>query len=203
MKQRDLNKADKQKRLLDAGLAAFLAEGYAGASIERIAAAADVARGTYYLYFKDKEALFSALLNRFLEPLLAVVSDARHALARCRDAESTLPIYFELGTKLAAVLLEHLPEVRLYLHESRAVGAGGDAVRKGSERIEKLTREILANAVKNEVLREHDEKVASLAIVGAIERVVWAYLQGDRGLKPETLPVELLALMRYGLVART
>src|SRR3954470_18651693 len=131
MQRREQNKADKQRRLLDAGLAAFLLDGYTGASIERIAAAAEVARGTFYLYFEDKEALFTALLRRLLDPLLTAMTDARDALAKCPSAEATLPVYAVLGARLAEVMLGNRDEVRIYFHESRAVGAGGDAVRRG------------------------------------------------------------------------
>ena len=47
MGRRERNKEDKQRRLEAAGLAAFLEDGFTGASVERIAEAADVARGTF------------------------------------------------------------------------------------------------------------------------------------------------------------
>jgi AcrR family transcriptional regulator len=200
--QREQKKADKQRRLEDAGLAEFLAEGYTGASIEKIAAAADVARGTFYLYFPDKRALFAALLARFLDPCIDALEEARAALAECRDAEDALPHYAVLGARLAGCVLEHRGPLRLYFQESRAVGAGGDLVREGQARMEVLVRRMLVRSVENGILREHDEHAVSLAIAGAIERLVWAHLEGDRKLSPPKLTQEIVVLLRDGLIRK-
>src|SRR5262245_45325768 len=104
MGRRDENKASKLRRLEQSGLEAFLDQGYSGASIEQIAADADVARGTFYLYFRDKEAIFAALVDRLMDPLLAVVKEGRDQLARCADTPSTFPVYAALGLRVTEVL---------------------------------------------------------------------------------------------------
>ena len=48
---------DKRRKLLDAGLRVFAARGYDGTSVPEVAKAADVAVGSVYHYFRDKEAL--------------------------------------------------------------------------------------------------------------------------------------------------
>lgn len=48
--------------LLNAGCAIVAAEGYAAASIAKIADAAGVAHGTFYNYFEDRQTLFDELL---------------------------------------------------------------------------------------------------------------------------------------------
>lgn len=48
---------DKRRRILDAALRVFAARGYDGTSVPDVAAAADVATGTLYHYFRDKEAI--------------------------------------------------------------------------------------------------------------------------------------------------
>jgi len=199
MGRRERNKEQKLHRLEEAGLAAFLAEGYTAASVERIAAAADVARGTFYLYFKDKEALFVALMERLWAPLIAAVEVARDDLARCPDSASTVPVYAELGGRLAGLLVERREELQLYFAEARARGPGGASVRARAVRVEELTREILEDAVKRGTLREHDRHAVSLAIFGGIERLVYAFLEGDAALDPSTIPTEMIRLFRHGL----
>ena len=48
--------------LLNAGCAVVAAEGYAAASVAKIADMAGVAHGTFYNYFEDRQALFDELL---------------------------------------------------------------------------------------------------------------------------------------------
>jgi TetR/AcrR family transcriptional regulator, fatty acid metabolism regulator protein len=199
MGRRDEKKASKLRRLEAAGEQAFLEHGYAGATIDQIAAEADVARGTFYLYFKDKDALFAALVDRFMEPLVAAVKEGRDALGRCADTPSTFPIYAALGLQVAELLRSHASLVRLYLSESRSAGQGGAIIRKRTVRLERLTKEILEDAVRRGLLREHDSHVATHAILGAIERIAMQILRGDRAIDGNRVPFEIVVLFRQGL----
>jgi AcrR family transcriptional regulator len=61
----------KRLQIMEGARAVFLAEGFDGASMEAIAQAAGVSKGTLYTYFKGKDELFTALVaayqNRSLE----------------------------------------------------------------------------------------------------------------------------------------
>jgi AcrR family transcriptional regulator len=50
-----------QRRLLDAGLRCFAEKGYQAVRVDDIVQAAETSRGTFYLYFPDKEALLRTL----------------------------------------------------------------------------------------------------------------------------------------------
>jgi TetR/AcrR family transcriptional repressor of mexJK operon len=53
--------AEKRVALLDAATAVFLAEGYAGTSMQAVADGAGVSKMTLYRHFEDKEELFLAM----------------------------------------------------------------------------------------------------------------------------------------------
>lgn len=75
-----LTKDQKRKDIADAARELFTNYGYKAVSMDSIAQKADVAKGTLYLYFKDKEALFYYLLKEFLEEfslLLREIEDRR------------------------------------------------------------------------------------------------------------------------------
>lgn len=55
---------EKRRQILDGAHAVFLARGFDAASMSDIAAAANVSKGTLYVYFEDKEHLFLALIER-------------------------------------------------------------------------------------------------------------------------------------------
>lgn len=202
MGRRERNKEDKQRRLEAAGLAGFLEDGFTGASVERIAEAADVARGTFYLYFRDKESLFTLLLDRLFAPLLERVREARAALAACDDAPSTFPVYATLAASLAELMVTQEGALRLYFGESRAPGAGGEAVRDRVREVHTLTEAILEDAVLRDVLRPHDTRTAAVAIVGGIDALVFAFLRDRTAINPERVQAEVIALFRHGLAPR-
>lgn len=54
---------DKAQQILAGAMQVFLARGYAGTSMDRVAAAAGVSKATVYSYFQDKESLFAALVR--------------------------------------------------------------------------------------------------------------------------------------------
>jgi AcrR family transcriptional regulator len=55
-----------KERILDAALAEFSAHGIAGARVDRIAQAARCNKNLIYIYFEDKEALFTTVLLKHL-----------------------------------------------------------------------------------------------------------------------------------------
>jgi len=56
----------KREKILEGALRAFLSKGFA-ANMDAIAAEGGVAKQTVYTYFKDKESLFSALVDRLMD----------------------------------------------------------------------------------------------------------------------------------------
>lgn len=59
-----LDKTDKATQILNGALEEFLARGYAGTSMDRVASAAGVSKPTVYNHFQDKEGLFRALVQK-------------------------------------------------------------------------------------------------------------------------------------------
>jgi AcrR family transcriptional regulator len=57
--------------ILAAALEEFSARGYAAARLEDVAQCAGVGKGTIYLHFRDKEALFQELVTSMLVPFIA------------------------------------------------------------------------------------------------------------------------------------
>ncbi|MCU0569186.1 MAG: TetR/AcrR family transcriptional regulator [Oculatellaceae cyanobacterium Prado106] len=55
---------DKREQILQGAMQVFLSQGYAGTSMDRVAAIAGVSKQTIYSHFQDKEGLFTALIER-------------------------------------------------------------------------------------------------------------------------------------------
>lgn len=67
---------DKQTRLMDAASREFAAKPYNEASINQIIRDAGIPRGSFYMYFQDKEELFRYLVRGYVEQLLMVLEEA-------------------------------------------------------------------------------------------------------------------------------
>jgi AcrR family transcriptional regulator len=80
----------KRRAIIDAATAAFLRSGYLGASMDEIAALADVSKTTVYNHFADKEALFSAIVRARVDEASDPVHDEIVALASSEDLDGAL-----------------------------------------------------------------------------------------------------------------
>ena len=64
---------DRREAILAAALDEFSSRGFEAARLDDVARRAGVAKGTIYLYFRDKESLFQELVRAMLTPLVGTV----------------------------------------------------------------------------------------------------------------------------------
>jgi AcrR family transcriptional regulator len=62
--------AERRQAIMEAALDEFIARGFTAARLDDVAKRAGVAKGTIYLHFEDKEALFQELIREALVPLI-------------------------------------------------------------------------------------------------------------------------------------
>jgi AcrR family transcriptional regulator len=65
--------AARRDAILDAALDEFSARGFAATRLDDVAKRADVAKGTIYLHFKDKESLFQELIRSKMAPVVGTL----------------------------------------------------------------------------------------------------------------------------------
>jgi AcrR family transcriptional regulator len=71
--KREASSAARREAILTAALDEFSARGFEAARLDDVAKRAGVAKGTIYLYFRDKESLFQELISVMLAPLVAII----------------------------------------------------------------------------------------------------------------------------------
>jgi AcrR family transcriptional regulator len=95
-------KAERRQQILTAARDTFAKRGYHQTTIDDIVAQAGVARGTFYLYFEDKRAVFSDLIDRFAQQLtMAIVHIATDEKSRSVAEQVRDNIRGIIGTCLA------------------------------------------------------------------------------------------------------
>ncbi|MBD2679101.1 MULTISPECIES: TetR/AcrR family transcriptional regulator [Nostoc] len=69
--------SDKIEKILQGSKQEFLAHGYAGASMDRVALAAGVSKATIYSHFQDKEGLFKGLIEQLARKRFELIFGAQ------------------------------------------------------------------------------------------------------------------------------
>ena len=72
-------KDSRPGEILEAALDCFAERGFAATRLEDVAARAGVTKGTAYLYFKNKEELFKAVVSGYLVPAIEQFEAAARA----------------------------------------------------------------------------------------------------------------------------
>jgi len=70
---RKARSAGRREAILSAALAEFSARGFEATRLDDVAKRANVAKGTIYLYFRDKETLFQELIRDMLTPFVGTI----------------------------------------------------------------------------------------------------------------------------------
>ncbi len=143
---RKRRKEARPSELLAAAIEAFVEKGYAAARLEDVAARAGVSKGTLYLYYENKEALFKAVIQEGIIPVIAEneLIAAQHTGSSFDLLEKLLDNWWaKIGqTSLAGIpkliMSEagNFPELARYYHDnviSRGRSLVGAALRRGME----------------------------------------------------------------------
>lgn len=97
-----LQKTERRQQILGVARELFSKRGYHQTTIDDIVAQAGVARGTFYLYFEDKRAVFSDLVDRFAGQLsMAIVRIVTDDAARSVTEQVRENIRAIIATALA------------------------------------------------------------------------------------------------------
>ena len=138
---------DRPREICSAALKVFAEKGFAAARLEEIARRAGVSKGTLYLYFKDKEELFRAVVRDTIAPNIDAIkatvtaTDApfaevvRQFLPRFAQITSQVPV----GPVAKMVIGEsrNFPELAKVWHDevvSEAIGMIAGMIARAQER---------------------------------------------------------------------
>lgn len=192
--KRDLNRRETVQRLHDAAIGLFLAEGTSAVTIDQLVERAEIAKGSFYRYARDKADLVEQLMMPVGEKVIAALERCEQALRRARR-ETLARTYLALAAELSTVVAEHSPQVLLYLQEMRAPAA------PERRSIHALAEELTTRAITlTNIARDHglirnvDARVSALTVLGAIDTILFEHLRRRR-LAADNIPTVIAELV--------
>ena len=178
----------------------FSEKGYHATSIHHLIESADIARGTFYLYFESKRAIFDELLDQLVTTLQAQVKRIEVGPGAPDPVEQMNATV----DRVLKTLLDNREMARILLRE--AVGIDTDFDRKLSDfygQIEAMLMRALDTGRSLGLVRPCDTKVVARCILGSVKEVVqWAYVEQDPlQLDLKVLGHEVIAHILKGILA--
>jgi AcrR family transcriptional regulator len=152
--------AERKQQLLDAAARLFAEQGYAATRVVDIVEAAGVAKGLFYWYFENKEALFGELATEIRRRL-------RRQQAAAMDEDAPALVRILQATVASLVFMaENAPFFSLLEVEGRNVS---DVLRQGTEQhLEDVSVLIVDGQRDGTVTQDEPAELLALAVVGTV-----------------------------------
>jgi len=187
----------REEEILRQAAKVFKEKGYHGASVQDIADAVGMQKGSLYYHIEGKEDLLFRVMDRGMGTVLAPLE----AVARLQAPPAArLRLAVENHVRL---LTENLDPLTVVLQDHRAVlGARRKPYLSRRKRFEELLRQIIAGGVAEGAFRPVDPRLATLAILGMCNWLVVWY-RPDGRLSPDEIAAAFADLALHSLLSPT
>jgi AcrR family transcriptional regulator len=165
-----LPKAERRQQILDAAREVFAKRGYARSTIDDVVAEAGVARGTFYLYFDDKRAVFTELVDRFAARISSVIE-------RIVTGDSDVSVAEQVRANIRAILGVCLAERSMTkILFTDAVGVDPEFERKLAtfyDAVVQLLTESLKDGQALGIVGDGEPRVLAYLTIGALKELLY------------------------------
>lgn len=190
-------KTERRRELLDAARDVFVEKGFAAASVDDIVLRAGVARGTFYLYFQDKRAVFEALVDEFLSRISACVKSIDLSPGAAPPVE-------QLRANVRRVVALSLGEptiVKLALFDATGLDPELDEKLHGYyEALRTLIAESLEVGQELGMVRDGDRRVMVAVGLGGLKEVLVDAVRGQLAPDADAITEEIMRFLATGLL---
>jgi len=195
----DRAKAERRRQILSAAKAVFAEAGYHGASIHAIIERAQIARGTFYLYFESKAAVFDSILDQ-------AMADLRARLHRIEVADASAPPpQVQLRDQIIATL-EYIVNDRPLATLLLSAGHTPDV--DASERLDQffaevrdLLRRALETGMEIGLVRPCQSELVAAAMLGMTRGVIELLVRQTDPARVDEVVGEMLQVALRGVLA--
>lgn len=192
------SKEDRRAQILTVARKEFARRGYHATTIEDIVAAAGIARGTFYLYFESKAAVFDSILD-------LAMSELRGRIRRIDvDDPAAPPPQVQLKDGLVRVLD--------YVVNDRALtrillSSGQIAEAEAAQRLAAFFTEVkaiieraLSQGMAMRLVRPLDTHLAAAALLGTVRGLIDGLVDGSTTTPVDEAVNQLIALALRGVL---
>lgn len=138
-KQLENVSVSKKRKIMTAAKEIIVGKGYHQTSVEEIARRAGIAKGTVYLYFKDKQIIFITLIEEMFDEMISFITQAEKQAGSVRNKLK----------KLLELELNYMEKNKKFFYLI------GQQMQNAEHILEKGLHNSLHNRIKNKFLGAH------------------------------------------------
>jgi len=189
-----MDKAARRQQILNEAREVFAKRGYHAAKVDDIVAAAGVARGTFYLYFDDKRAIFEEIVDRMLTRVGMSITRV--------DLSKPVPEQIRDNVRrVIGVLLEDRATTKILLSDARGVDPAFDRKLQGfMEEVHGLMEHSLADGHELGIVVRGDARIQAVLAMGALKELLYQVVVRGWEYSDEKIVDEMYAFLERGLL---
>jgi AcrR family transcriptional regulator len=190
-----VDKATRRQQILQSARDVFAKHGYHAAKVEDIVNAAGVARGTFYLYFEDKRAIFEEIVDR----LLVRFGMAIQRVDPKRDVVEQVKANMR---RIIHLLIEEKLTTKMLLSDANGVDPALDRkVHSFFEQVRALLEEALIDGQELGIVTSGNARMQAIFVIGALKEVMNQVVVRGWDDPEEEIVDALFAFLRDGALA--
>ena len=192
-------KQERRRQIMNAAKHVFAEAGYHGASINSIIEKAQIARGTFYLYFESKAAVFDSILDQAMADLRARIHrievddpSAQAPQVQLREQVMATLDYIVRDRPLATLLLSagHTPDAE-----------AAERLDQFYAEVRDLLRRAMQSGMEIGLLRKVEPELAAAAMLGMIRGVIEQLIRDPSPPAVDVVVAEVLMVALRGVLA--
>jgi len=172
-----MSAATQEQRILEVAKELFTQRGFSNVAIRDICRAADVTPPTVYYYFRNKEALFDAVVRESVS-MTEFITRLSDECDKAMEPKSQIRAFTR--TYLSFFPKDHL-NVGLYVrHSTQLDSVGRKTLSADLARIQSLLASIIRKGIAAGEFRETDPRMAAECLLGMMHRFVFQQIHFRR-----------------------
>ncbi len=190
-----MGKPERRQQILNVARDIFTRRGYHAAKIDDIVAAAGIARGTFYLYFDDKRAIFEEIVDRMIARLgMSIVRVDPHDGARSVAEQVRDNI-----RRIVRILLEDRATTKILLSDALGVDPAFDRkLLSFYDEMSTLLEDSLRDGQSLGVVAQGDVRLMSWLTMGSLKEAMFQIVQRGAEYDEDKLVEGIFGFLRAG-----
>ena len=189
---------DRQRQILECAKRVFAERGFHAANVSHICAAAGIGRGTLYLYFANKKAVFTAIVRECLARVQELVGHRGEPMPPPETLRRSAMVEWSAARlrRIFEAAFQDERTLRILLREAVGLDASVEGLLgEIDDALIGLVEDDLRRAQAAGIARaELDPRHTAILMVGGVEKLALAALRGEAHGPPEPIDIGRLAL---------
>lgn len=188
-------KADKRKALIDAAIEVFAEKGYSNTVVAEVAAVANVAAGTVYLYFENKEDLLYQAMQEMMRETLFKLKKKIAKEERAVDKLFQLIVkhveFFTKDPNLARFLVLELRQSKEFYNRYPNFNPYADYL--------EYVQSLIKQSIEDKTTLPYDPVSLSFLLIGVMDMMLTQWVINPEKINLPKITDEVKQILNYGM----